>query len=157
MDRALDVYREYQRRLAAGDTGRLGDVVDLEGYTENCLGLTGWTTGFGVALANFQRNILAAFSDRRTTDEEVLECGSAVVVRSRVEATHTGEFLGVPATGRRIAWDNVAIVHVEDGRVVGQWAQPDLWGIHEQITAPNPEPPRVRQADPPRAWARSAR
>jgi len=143
--------------VAAGDVAALGEVVDLEGYTENCLGLTGWTTGFGVALANFGKNMLAAFGDRRTTEEEVVECGDVVVVRSRIEATHTGAFLGVAPTGRRVAWDYLVIAHVEDGRLVGQWIQPDLWGLHQQLTAAAPEPLRVRRADPPRRWARSAR
>src|SRR5262245_25617649 len=122
----LEVYREYQRRLAAGDGAALGEVVDLDGYTEDCLGLTGWTTGLGVALVKFATNMLAPFGDRRTTEEEVVECGDVVVVRARVEATHTGEFLGVAPTGRRIAWDYVTIARVEGGRLVGQWVQPDL-------------------------------
>jgi predicted ester cyclase len=134
----LEIYREYQRRLYASDFEHLGEVVDLEGYTENCLGLTGWTTGFDIALRNYQRNILSAFSDMRTTDEEIVEGQDAVAIRSRIQATHTGEFLGIAATGRRIAWDIVAIIHVRDGRFVGQWAQPDLWGIHQQLTAPTP-------------------
>lgn len=132
----LEIYHEYLRRQRVQDTGQLGEIVDLEGYTENCLGLTGWTTGYDIAWRNFQRNILAPFSDRITTEEEIVEGQQAVVIRSRIEATHSGEFLGIPATGRRIAWDSIAIVHVKDGRFVGQWAQPDLYGIYQQITAP---------------------
>jgi hypothetical protein len=26
--------------------------------------------------------------------------------------------------------------YVKDGRVIGQWAQPDLWGIYRQLTRP---------------------
>ena len=44
-----------------------------------------------------------------------------------------GEFLGIAPTGKRVAWDNVAIVKVKGGKVVGQWAQPDLWGIYRQL------------------------
>jgi predicted ester cyclase len=109
--------------------------VDLEGYTENCVGLTGWTTGFAVAWRNFQRNMIDPFSDMTFAPEEVVEGQHAVVVRQRVEATHTGAFLGIAATGRRIAWDTISIVHVRDGRVVGQWVQADLYGIVQQLTA----------------------
>jgi len=131
----LAAYQAFQQCLSTQDFGRLGDVVDLEGYTETCLGLTGWTTGFEVAWRNFQRNMIAPFSDMTFSPQEVVEGRHAVVIRNRVEATHTGEFLGIAATGRRIAWDNVAIVHVRDGRVVGQWAQPDLYGIYRQLLA----------------------
>jgi predicted ester cyclase len=59
------------------------------------------------------------------------------VTRSHVEATHTGEFLGVVPTGRRIEWAAVTVVQVRHGKVVGQWAQPDLWGIYRQLTQPD--------------------
>jgi predicted ester cyclase len=131
----LEVYREWQRRIATQQFDHMGEVVDLEGYTEICLGLTGWTTGFEVALRNYIQNMVTPWSDMRMTEEEAIEDQDAVVVRNHIEATHTGEFLGIPATGRRIAWDAVSIVRVRDGRVVGQWAQSDLWGIHQQLLA----------------------
>jgi predicted ester cyclase len=125
----------WRQAIAAGNPSGFGEVVDLELYTENCLGLTGWTTRFDVALANLRRNMLATFHDLRSTVEEVIEGQNTVVIRSRTEATHVGEFLGVAATGRRISWDAIAIVHTRNGRVVGMWAQPDLYTIYQQITA----------------------
>ncbi len=95
--------------------------------------MTPWTTGYATAAANFYRNLVAPWSDLSFTVEDLQESAGGVTVRTRVEATHTGEFLGVPATGKRVAWDNVAIVKIKDGKVVGQWAQPDLWGIHRQL------------------------
>jgi predicted ester cyclase len=91
------------------------------------------------------------------TDQDVIEDQDAVTIRTRNEGTHTGAFLGVPATGRRGAWDNTSLVHTRDGRIVGQWVQPDLWGIYQQITAPTPEVPRSVAAEPPVEWALSAR
>jgi predicted ester cyclase len=131
----LAAYQAFQECLSAQDFGRLGEVVDLVGYTETCLGLTGWTTGFEVAWRNFQRNLLAPFSHMTFTPQEVVEGRHTVVIRTLIEATHTGEFIGIAPTGRRIAWDNIAIAHVKDGRVVGQWIQPDLYGIYRQLTA----------------------
>src|SRR5262249_27628575 len=103
----LETYRAWQQAMATGDTARLGEVVDLAGYTEICLGLTDWTTGFEVAFANYARNMLAPWADLRMREEEVVEGADAVTVRLRNEGTHVGEFLGVPATGRRVAWDAV--------------------------------------------------
>jgi predicted ester cyclase len=134
----LAVWREWQRCLAENDQAGTARVVDLDGYTEICLGLTEWTTGYGVAQANFYKNMVAPWADMRFEEQDVTESPDGVTVRMRVEATQAGEFLGVPPTGRRLAWDHVAIVRVRDGRVVGQWAQPDLWGIHRQLTAAAP-------------------
>ena len=41
----LEIYWRFQSYLLGGEFGRLGEVVDMDGYTENCVGLTGWTTG----------------------------------------------------------------------------------------------------------------
>ena len=153
----LEIYSAFQQRLQRQEYAHLSEVVDLQGYTENCLGLTGWTTGFEVALQNYARNILAPFSDLQVTSHDVVEGSDALVVRSRVEATQSGVFLGVPASGRRLAWDVVAMVHVRDDRVAGQWIQFDLWGIYQQLTSPNAEPPTLSAAEPALPWARSAR
>jgi predicted ester cyclase len=126
---------ERWRNAMSGDPSRIGETVDLAGYTENCLGLTGWTTGFATAFENLKRNMFAPWRDMNSTVEEVIEGETTVVIRSRNEATHVAEFLGVAATGRRITWDAIAIVHTREGRVVGMWAQADLYGIYRQLTA----------------------
>jgi predicted ester cyclase len=134
MKTALDVVREWQERLRAGDVARLGDVVDLEGYTEICLGLTPWTVGHDVALRNYFKNLVQPWADVEMEEEQVVVGPETVVTRLHVQATHVGEFLGIPGTGRRIAWDAIALVQVANGRVIGQWAQPDLLGIYRQIS-----------------------
>jgi predicted ester cyclase len=153
----IEIYAAYQQRLQEQDYAHLGDVVDLQGYTENCLGLTGWTTGFETALQNWTNNILSAFGDLQFQAEDMFEGPDALAIRSRVEGTHHGTFLGVAATGRRIAWDVVFLVHTKDGRIVGQWIQCDLWGILQQLTAESAETPTAVAAESPLAWARSAR
>ena len=131
----LEIFNAWQRRQSAGDFEHLGEVVDLEGFHDKCLGLSDWTTGYETAFQNLTKNILTPFADWHATTEEVIEGQDAVVVLARVEATHVGEFLGVPATGRRVTWENVTIVKVRDGRVIENRSQPDLWGIYQQITA----------------------
>jgi predicted ester cyclase len=157
MGSPLEIYSAFQQRLQTQDYAHLGEVVDLQGYTENCLGLTGWTTGFEIALQNFAKNVLGPFSDLDFATKDVIEGSDALTIRNRVEATHSGTFLGIPPTGRRIAWDFIAMVHVKDGRVAGQWIQFDLWGINHQLTSPDPEPPTTKVADSSMAWAQSAR
>jgi predicted ester cyclase len=131
----LEVYGEWQRRQYAGDFEHLGEVVDLEGFRDICVGLSDWTTGYTAAFQNLTRNILTPFADFRTTVEDVVEGQQGVVVRQRGEATHVNEFLGVPATGRRVNWEVVTMVKVKDGRVTENVTLLDLWGIHRQLTA----------------------
>ena len=136
MASAGEVVGEWKRRLRAGEWAQMGEIVDLDGYTEICLGLTGWTTGYDVATQNYMKNMVEPWSNQVLEERDVIEGEEAVVTRFHVEATHTGEFLGIAPTGRRIEWDAVNIVRVHGDKVVGQWAQSDLRGIQRQLTAP---------------------
>jgi predicted ester cyclase len=129
----LDVYRRFQQYLVAGDFARLPEVVDVASYTEKCAGLTEWTTGLEIALANFQRNVLSALSDMQTTEETVVEGADTVVIRSLIEATHTGTFLNIAPTGRRVAYQAVDMLRVADGRIVWRFLLMDLYGMQQQL------------------------
>ncbi len=106
----------------------------MDGYTENCVGLTGWTTGLMTALGNYQVNVASAFSDMAMTEEDVIEAGDAVVIRSVITAAHTGEFMGIAPTGRKVAYDAVDIYRVADGRIVWRFLMCDWKGVRDQLT-----------------------
>ena len=55
----IEVFQEWQRCMSTNDQEGTAKVVDLAGYTEICLGLTEWTTGYEAAAANFYRNMVA--------------------------------------------------------------------------------------------------
>jgi hypothetical protein len=88
--------QEWRRRQATGENEALDEVVGLTGCTENCLGLTGWTTGSSIAAVNFEKNMIVRWGDREQTIEEAIEGEDAAVIRQHIEATHGGEFLGIP-------------------------------------------------------------
>lgn len=131
----LEIYRRFQSFLLKGEYARLGEVADMEGYTENCVGLTGWTTGLMTALRNYQANVAAALSDLTSTEEDVIETGDTLVIRSVYSAAHTGELLGVPATGRKVTYDAVDMFRVADGRIVWRFLICDWKGVMDQLTA----------------------
>jgi predicted ester cyclase len=135
----LETFNEWQSRQMAGDVENLGEVVDLGGFRDICIGLSDWTTGYEAAFQNLTRNILIPFADLHMTIQQIVEGEKAVVVRQRVEATHVNEFLGISATGRRVSWDAVTMVKVKDGRVIENYTLLDLWGIYQQLTAPTPQ------------------
>jgi predicted ester cyclase len=113
-------------------------VVDVDGYTENCVGLTGWTTGLATALRNYQEGIASVLTGMTLTEEDVVQSGDTLVIRSRVAATHSGPFLGVPATGRGIGYDSVDLYRIRDGRIVWRFLLCDWHGVLAQITAASP-------------------
>jgi predicted ester cyclase len=77
-----------------------------------------------------------ALTDIDAVEQDVIASGDLVALRQVVSATHTGNLLGVPATGRRIQWDAVDIYRVlDDGRISEQWAFEDLAAILSQAGA----------------------
>ena len=74
-----------------------------ENWIENCLRLTGWTLGLDTALGNLQGGFGQAFTGLRITQHEVVEDGDALVIRRQNSAVHTGAFLGIEPTGRRVS------------------------------------------------------
>jgi predicted ester cyclase len=47
---------------------------------------------------------------------------------------HTGELLGVPATGRKVTYDAVDMFRVADGRIVWRFLICDWKGVMDQLT-----------------------
>ena len=79
---------------------------------------------------------IGALSDIQATVQDAIASDDLVALRLVVTATHTGNLLGVPATGLPIRWDAVDIYRVNDaGKVSEQWAFEDLAAILSQVGA----------------------
>jgi predicted ester cyclase len=48
---------------------------------------------------------------------------------------HTGDFFGLPATGKRFAYKQMHVVRVVDGKGVEHWAVRDDASLMRQLTA----------------------
>lgn len=72
-------------------------------------------------------------SDYRATIDELVIEGATVVMRFHSEGTHTGELLGVPPTGKKIAIRGCCVYHMVDGRVVECYVYNDWLGLLMQL------------------------
>ena len=77
----------------------------------------------------------AAFPDLHTTFEDQIAEGDKVVARVTIRGTHQGEFQGIPATGKEVAFGGILIDHYQDGKVVEHWVQMDMMGLMQQLGA----------------------
>ena len=130
----LEVYRRFQSYLLNGEFARVGEVADVDGSTENCVGLTGWTTGLQVALRNFQEHIASRLTDMAVTEHDVVEAGDMLVIRGTFEVTHSGQFLGVAPTGRRVCFDWIDMYRITEGRIVWRFLLCDWKGLLDKLT-----------------------
>ena len=64
---------------------------------------------------------MEAYPDRILSVEDILAKGDKVVSRYLFKGTHEGEFLGMPATGKKIENIGIEIWRVENGKIVESW------------------------------------
>jgi predicted ester cyclase len=81
----------------------------------------------------FFRQLFAAFPDANVEVKEMLAEGAWVACRLVQRATQRGPWLGVPATGRRAAWEIIATYRLEAGAIVEAHAQADNLGLLRQL------------------------
>ncbi|MGA9102936.1 ester cyclase [Aeromicrobium sp.] len=75
-----------------------------------------------------------AFSDQRWEMHDVIEEGDKVMLRCTHSGVHTGEFFGLPATGRPFAYNQMHLIRIEEGLGVEHWAVRDDAGLMQQLT-----------------------
>jgi len=74
------------------------------------------------------------FSDSYISADLIAE-GDKVAAQWTWTGTHTGEFMGIPPTGRHIAITGISIHRFADGEFVESWASYDMMGFMQQLTA----------------------
>jgi predicted ester cyclase len=95
--------------------------------------------GCGVkrGLAEFRRNwqlpLRAAFTDRVYVTEQFLADGDWAACFGHIEATHSGVFMGIAATGKRVKIPYMDFWRVEDGRIKDNPVSVDFAAVLAQL------------------------
>lgn len=74
-----------------------------------------------------------AFSDYHEELHELVAEGSRVVARFTISGTQDGRWGVLPPTGRRVAFEEIAILELRDGRIVRQRGIPDNLAALRQL------------------------
>ena len=83
----------------------------------------------------FAALIRSAFSDIRISRDDTIAEGDRVVDRWTFRGTHTGEFLGIPATGKTVTVTGIDIFRIANGRLAELWQSWDQLGMLQQLGA----------------------
>jgi steroid delta-isomerase-like uncharacterized protein len=79
----------------------------------------------------------AAFSDIHVEILDNFAAGDLVCTRWVVTMRHTGDALGMPATGKQLRATGMGIVRIRNGRFAEGWQNWDMLGLMEQIHGAN--------------------
>jgi steroid delta-isomerase-like uncharacterized protein len=138
MDHAATMRRAYEL-LNDHDVDGFGDLLSddfvehepLEGFPP---------TKDGVKA--FFRDNIAAFSDFRFAIDDVFACGDKAVGRFRMNGTHDGDFMGIPATGKSVDVPGIDIIRFDDaGLAVEHWGAFDTMVMMQQLGLAPEGPP----------------
>lgn len=138
MDHAATIRTMYEM-ISAGDLdGFAGLLSDDFVEHEELPGLEPTKQG----VSTFFRMYRAAFPDLRMDADLVIAEGDKVVALARATGTHEGEFLGMPATGKRFEAKLVDIIRFgDDGRAREHWGVFDQLSMLQQLGAIPAGPP----------------
>lgn len=133
--------RTWEEMLPAADIGALEQVIDPDCVNHDTA--PGVPQGFD-GVRQTVMWLHAAFSEQRYEVHHVVGEGDTVVIHATMHARHTGDFLGIPPTGREVALRSVHIVRYRDGREVETWALQDRMGLMQQLGV-IPDGPRAQR------------
>ena len=77
--------------------------------------------------------IWKGFPDVSFSIEDIMVAGDKTITRFVIRGTHQGEFMGIPATGKKIEVSGIMISRVENGKWVEEWEEMDTMGMMQQL------------------------
>ncbi len=78
---------------------------------------------------------LSSFSDMNCVDDDMVAEGDKVAVRWTWSGKHTGEYMGIAPTGKRVTITGISIIRIAGGKIVEEWDEQDNMGFMEQLGA----------------------
>ena len=126
-DTAIRLYRETfnNHNLGIAEDLLAPDVVFHNAGSE-IRGHEGWKA--------FAGGWLTGFPDVNLTVGFAMAEGDRVLLHWRAEGTHTGEFRGVPATGRRISASGLTLFRISSGKIEEMWDEVEAFGQLQALT-----------------------
>jgi len=127
MSRVEEVVHGIYEAINTGNLALLEKYVAPD-YIEHTEGYQG-VEPFAQQITAFR----AGFPDLHVSIEDVLTAGDRFASRTTVTGTHTGDLMGMPATGRRISVEAVDIGRIENGQAKERWGGLNMYSMLSQL------------------------
>ncbi len=125
-----NIVRRYQEAYNNCDFDALAELVSADVLTPNII--SGMLPGLEGAKVVHQTTLIG-MPDYQTTIEDLIAEGDKVVARVTMTGTHTGNFWGIPSTGRRVNLTGIYIVRIKDGKIVEHWGEENGMIVIKQL------------------------
>lgn len=71
--------------------------------------------------------------DLNASIDDLVVSGDKVVISIVLSGTHTGDLMGIPATGKSIKVHAMVLSRLEDGKIAEEWEILDMLGMFQQL------------------------
>ncbi len=121
--------RAFEAIMQQGHVGAIDELFasDFAGHD---------TSGGTFGREEFREGVVAmlsAFSDRHLLIADQVVAGDKVATRWQATGVHSGEFNGIPATGRHVSMTGISIGRIAGGKIVESWEVTDDAGLMRQL------------------------
>ena len=124
------IVRRYQDIYNSNNLDALTEVVSEDLITPKIM--AGIPSGIeGAKMAH--QIMLTGFPDYQTVIDDLFAEGDKVVARITMSGTHTGNFMGIPATGKHVEFTGIYIARIANGKIVEHWGEEDGVSLLMQI------------------------
>lgn len=92
--------------------------------------------GSGVGPEAYKRQVtrfISAFPDLRFTIEDFFGENEKLAVVWTISGTHKSEFMGIPATNKKVSVDGITINHIVNAKIMDSYISWDVWGLMHQL------------------------
>jgi steroid delta-isomerase-like uncharacterized protein len=110
------------------------DLINDKNFDPNVVQLN--DSGNIVGIADFKayyQNFITGFSDVKFTVEDAFGQGNKIVKHWRFQGKHTGDFFGIPATGKTVDVHGVTLVLMKNGRIAQEQDFMDNGVLKQQL------------------------
>ena len=124
------VFQKMMNALNAKDLATLESLVDEDFVDNNAMpDMPANKEG----MINMMRMFVSAFPDLNITVNHWVAEGDLVVGVMTTEGTQTGEFMGMPPSGKEFSISEMHMIRVANGKMVEHWGVQDNMSMMQQL------------------------
>ena len=131
MEKTIEAVREFTRIFKNEHNVDGTDHLFAKNFKHNFKmplppGLEGYKT--------IGRMMNTAFPDVVVTEKDLISANNKVIERSYARATNKGDFMGIPATNKKVDWSEIHIYQFDSaGKIVEHWVELSMLELINQI------------------------
>ncbi|MFI7132017.1 ester cyclase [Nonomuraea sp. NPDC050153] len=132
--RNKETYHRFHEAVNSGDLEVISKAIDEFIHPDGRFHAAEWADVTAVqAQKRVWEILLRAFPDIHVTLEDLVAEGDKIVARQTVTGTNSGEYRGMPPTGRSVTYNEIFIARFADGQIIDVWGVVDVYSQLRQL------------------------